>query len=204
METTAPRNCQTKRSTWLSTFTCLFCYGLKFSKGGFVNTLGNLKNLQEAMVELQVNVPTTCPAWLFSLYAANTVLLIASNIFALMVSTCLLPRMSAISEEYNVADLHEVPTFSPHDRLKGLVSLSAGLAHVFGLFLFLIELILLNWVKFWDFSIPAATAGSITMVPFMILFAISLMHLKKLLAEHKCSFRESKIKEVQTTFKNYL
>jgi hypothetical protein len=88
------------------------------------------------MVELQVNVPTTCPGWLFSIYAANTVLLIATNIFALMVSTCLLPRMSAVSEEYDVNNLKSVPTFSPHDRLQGLISLSAGLAHVFGLSVF--------------------------------------------------------------------
>jgi calcium release-activated calcium channel protein 1 len=156
------------------------------------------------MVELQVNVPTTCPAWLFSIYAANTVLLIATNIFALMVSTCLLPRMSAVSEEYNVSNLKSVPTFSPHDRLQGLISLSAGLAHVFGLFLFLFELMLLSWVKFWDFSIPAAAAGSLTMVPFIILIVFVLLHLKKVLAEHTCGSRFSQIKEVQTTFKNFI
>lgn len=156
------------------------------------------------MVELQVNVPTTCPAWLFSIYAANTVLLIATNIFALMVSTCLLPQMSAVSEEYDVSNLKSVPSFSPHDRLKGLVSLSAGLAHVFGLFLFLFELMLLSWVKFWDFSIPAAAAGSLTMVPFIILIVFVLIHLKKVLAEHTCGSRFSRIEEVQTTFKNFI
>ncbi|XP_059490169.1 calcium release-activated calcium channel protein 1-like [Neocloeon triangulifer] len=147
----------------------------------------------EAMAELQVSVPSGAPGWLFSLYAVNTVLLIALNIFALMVSTCLLPRMSAISEEYDIKNLRVVPNFSPHDRLHNLVSLSAGLAHVFGLFLFLLEIILLNWVKFWDFSLPAAFAGSVTMVPFLVLFTLAVFHFRRTLAKHRaqntCSTR---------------
>jgi len=51
-----------------------------------------------AMVELQINDPTSVPEWLFVLFAVCTTVLVAVHIFALMISTYLLPNIDAISK----------------------------------------------------------------------------------------------------------
>ena len=57
-----------------------------------------LRLFQVAMVELQINEPTQVPEWLFVLFAVCTTVLVAVHIFALMISTYLLPNIDAISK----------------------------------------------------------------------------------------------------------
>ncbi|XP_018056149.1 PREDICTED: calcium release-activated calcium channel protein 1-like isoform X4 [Atta colombica] len=49
-----------------------------------------------AMVELQINEPTAVPEWLFVMFAVCTTFLVSVHIFALMISTYLLPNIEAI------------------------------------------------------------------------------------------------------------
>jgi len=65
-----------------------------------------------------------------------------------------------------------VPDFSPHKKFSGFIKTSHRISHIFGLFVFLIEVPLVAWVKFWDVSMNAAIASSVTMIPFLIGFVI--------------------------------
>lgn len=154
------------------------------------------------MTELQVDIDTTCPVWLFTLFAVNTVTLIAVHIFSLVISTCLLPSMEAVAKEYEAPGpgatrVRQVPDFSPHDRLRTFVNLSVMLSNVVGLFLFLFEVALLAWVKFWDHARSACWAGSLVMAPALVLFLAFCWHFHKVLGDVAYQSRDQEIRDMQ-------
>ncbi|XP_059481387.1 calcium release-activated calcium channel protein 1-like [Neocloeon triangulifer] len=154
------------------------------------------------MQELQLDMDTTVPVWLFTLFAVNTVTLIAVHIFSLVISTCLLPSMEAVAQEYEpplpgAAKVCPVPDFSPHNRLRKFVNLSVALSNVLGLFLFLFEVALLAWVKFWDHSKAACWAGSLIMAPVLVLFLAFCWHFNRVLGECAYGKRDQEIREMQ-------
>ncbi|KRT85098.1 hypothetical protein AMK59_2373, partial [Oryctes borbonicus] len=95
-----------------------------------------------AMVELQINEPTHVPEWLFVLFAVCTTVLVAVHIFALMISTYILPNIDAISK----LDVCELVSESPHERMRGFIELAWAFSTILGLFLFLVEVAILCWV----------------------------------------------------------
>jgi calcium release-activated calcium channel protein 1 len=154
------------------------------------------------MTELQVDIDTTCPVWLFTLFAVNTVTLIAVHIFSLVISTCLLPSMEAVAKEYEAPcsgalRVRQVPDFSPHDRLRTFVNLSVTLSNVLGLFLFLFEVALLAWVKFWDHARSACWAGSLVMAPALVLFLAFCWHFHQVLGDVAYQSRDQEIRDMQ-------
>lgn len=119
--------------------------------------------------------PSHVPSWLMTLLSVNTVLMILMHSFAFMISTCLMPYMHATSKEYHAPDecnghLEMVPNFSPHLRFGGFIRISHQISHVTGLFVFLVEIVLIAWVKFWDVSMKACIASTVIMLPFMVAF----------------------------------
>ncbi|CAB3363028.1 Hypothetical predicted protein [Cloeon dipterum] len=155
------------------------------------------------MTELQVDIDTDIPIWLFTLFAVNTVTLVAVHIFSLVISTCLMPSMQAVTEEYEpplpgVDKICSVPDFSPHNRLRKFVNLSVTLSNVVGLFLFLFEVVLLAWVKFWDHARSACWAGSMVMAPALVLFLVFCWHFNRVLGECAYQVRDKEIREMQT------
>lgn len=87
------------------------------------------------MVELQINKPTAVPEWLFVMFAVCTTVLVSVHIFALMISTYLLPNIDAVSKLH----VSSLVTESPHDRMKGFIELAWAFSTILGLFLFLVE-----------------------------------------------------------------
>lgn len=87
------------------------------------------------MVELQINKPTAVPEWLFVLFAICTTILVSVHIFALMISTYLLPNIDAVSKLH----VSSLVTESPHDRMKSFIELAWAFSTILGLFLFLVE-----------------------------------------------------------------
>lgn len=81
-----------------------------------------------AMVELQINEPTTVPEWLFVLFAVCTTVLVSVHIFALMISTYILPNIDAISK----LDVCELVSESPHERMRGFIELAWAFSTVLG------------------------------------------------------------------------
>ncbi|GLV36834.1 orai [Carabus blaptoides fortunei] len=135
-----------------------------------------------AMVELQINEPTTVPEWLFVLFAVCTTVLVSVHIFALMISTYILPNIDAISK----LEVCELVTESPHERMRGFIELAWAFSTVLGLFLFLVEIAILCWVKFWDYSFPAAIAATVIVIPVLILFVAFAVHFYHSLVVYKC------------------
>lgn len=149
--------------------------------------------LQVAMVELQINEPTMVPEWLFIMFAVCTTVLVAVHIFALMISTYLLPNVDAISKLQSTKLIQE----SPHERMRGFVELAWAFSTVLGLFLFLVEVAILCWVKFWDHSFRAAMAATIIVIPVLVIFVFFVFHFYRNLVVYKCESTVSDIKELE-------
>lgn len=145
------------------------------------------------MVELQINEPTNVPEWLFIMFAVCTTVLVSVHIFALMISTYLLPNVDAVSKLNVTRHLED----APHERMRGFVELAWAFSTILGLFLFLVEVAILCWVKFWDYSFRAAMAATIIVIPVLIIFVIFVVHFYHSLVVHKCKATLTDMKELE-------
>merc|ERR1711934_451913 len=101
-----------------------------------------------AMVEIQID--KEIPQSLLIAFAVCTVLLIAVHMLALMISTCILPHTEAVSN-LHMQTPHTVHE-SPHIKMSIIVELAWAFSTVLGILLFLIEICILCWVKFYNFE----------------------------------------------------
>ncbi|XP_022125752.1 uncharacterized protein LOC111000550 isoform X1 [Pieris rapae] len=149
-----------------------------------------------AMVELQINEPTNVPEWLFVMFAVCTTVLVAVHIFALMISTYLLPNIDAVSKMEPGCPSRALRE-SPHERMRGFIELAWAFSTVLGLFLFLVEIAILCWVKFWDYSFAAATAATVIVIPVLIVFVAFAIHFYHSLVVQKCETSVQDIKQLE-------
>ncbi|CAG9767872.1 unnamed protein product [Ceutorhynchus assimilis] len=146
-----------------------------------------------AMVELQINSPTNVPEWLFVMFAVCTTVLVAVHIFALMISTYILPNIESIAK----LEICELITESPHERMRGFIELAWAFSTILGLFLFMLEVAILCWVKFWDYSFTAAVAATIIVVPVLITFVLFAAHFYHSLVVDKCNSSISDMEKLE-------
>uniref|UniRef100_A0AAR5Q7E8 Calcium release-activated calcium channel protein 1 n=2 Tax=Dendroctonus ponderosae TaxID=77166 RepID=A0AAR5Q7E8_DENPD len=146
-----------------------------------------------AMVELQINTPTNVPEWLFVMFAVCTTVLVAVHIFALMISTYILPNIESIAK----LEICELITESPHERMRGFIELAWAFSTILGLFLFMLEVAILCWVKFWDYSFTAAVAATIIVVPVLITFVLFAAHFYHSLVVDKCNSSISDMRKLE-------
>ncbi|XP_020378943.1 calcium release-activated calcium channel protein 1-like [Chiloscyllium plagiosum] len=151
-----------------------------------------------AMVEVQLETNRDIyPQGLLIAFSACTTVLVAVHLFALMISTCILPHIEAVSNVHNLNSVHE----SPHERMHRHIELAWAFSTVIGTLLFLAEVVLLCWVKFLPLNHPvvkneqnnasitsgqaAAITSTTIMVPFGIIFIIFAVHFYRSLVSHK-------------------
>jgi len=147
-----------------------------------------------AMVEIQIdeNIPTG----LLLAFAVCTVLLIAVHMLALMISTCILPHTEAVSN-LHVQTPHTVHE-SPHLKMSIIVELAWAFSTVLGILLFLIEICILCWVKFYNFeSHLAAWVATGLIIPIFFVFIAFAAHFYMKLVGHKSEVYEYNIKELE-------
>uniref|UniRef100_A0AAZ3PAZ6 Calcium release-activated calcium channel protein 1 n=2 Tax=Oncorhynchus TaxID=8016 RepID=A0AAZ3PAZ6_ONCTS len=159
-----------------------------------------------AMVEVQLDTSYPYPPGLLIAFSACTTVLVAVHLFALMVSTCILPNIEAVSNVHNLNSVKE----SPHERMHHHIELAWAFSTVIGTLLFLAEVVLLCWVKFLPIrpknhnpnngTISAGVAAAITstsiMVPFGLIFIVFAVHFYRSLVSHKTDRQFQELEEL--------
>ncbi|XP_054852786.1 calcium release-activated calcium channel protein 1 [Eublepharis macularius] len=163
-----------------------------------------------AMVEVQLDAEHDYPQGLLIAFSACTTVLVAVHLFALMVSTCILPNIEAVSNVHNLNSVKE----SPHERMHRHIELAWAFSTVIGTLLFLAEVVLLCWVKFLPLkkkstgkateagnsSITPGEAAAIVstsiMVPFGLVFIVFAVHFYRSLVSHKTDRQFQELNEL--------
>ncbi|XP_031636481.1 calcium release-activated calcium channel protein 1 isoform X3 [Contarinia nasturtii] len=146
-----------------------------------------------AMVEVQINNDTHVPPGMLVAFAICTTLLVAVHMLALMISTCILPNIEAVCNLHSISLVHE----SPHERLHWYIETAWAFSTLLGLILFLIEIAILCWVKFYDLSKEAAWSACIVLLPVLVVFLAFAIHFYRSLMTHKYEVTASGIRELE-------
>lgn len=166
------------------------------------------------MVEVQLEMEYQYPRFLLIAFSVCTTVLVAVHLFALLISTCILPNVEAVSNIHNLNSVSE----SPHERMHYYIEMAWGFSTALGILLFLAEVVLLCWIKFLpvDAGAPrkanctttatplpaghsgreAALASTIIMVPVGIIFVIFTIHFYRTLVRHKTERHCQEIEEL--------
>ncbi|KAJ2952885.1 hypothetical protein O0L34_g7250 [Tuta absoluta] len=145
------------------------------------------------MVEVQLNSPTKVPVAMLIAFTVCTTLLVAVHMLALMISTCILPNIEAVCNLHSISLVYE----SPHERLHWYIEIAWAFSTLIGLILFLVEIAILCWVKFYDLSEQAAWSACVVLIPVMIIFLAFAVHFYMSLARHKYEVTRTGIQELE-------
>lgn len=160
------------------------------------------------MVEAELQPQYTYPRALLIAFSVCTTVLVAVHLFALLISTCILPNVEAVSNIHNLNSVSE----SPHERMHHYIELAWGFSTALGILLFLAEVVLLCWIKFLPVDSPpppkpsttaapnngwqAALASTIIMVPVGVIFLVFTVHFYRSLVRHKTERHHQEIEEL--------
>ncbi|XP_061754961.1 protein orai-2 isoform X2 [Nerophis ophidion] len=158
------------------------------------------------MVEVQLEMDYRYPLVLLIAFSVCTTVLVAVHLFALLISTCILPNVEAVSNIHNLNSVSE----SPHERMHHYIELAWGFSTALGILLFLAEVVLLCWIKFLPVKTTpppaasdtgekgwqAALASTIIMVPVGIIFVVFTIHFYRSLVRHKTERHHQEIEEL--------
>ncbi|MEQ2261572.1 Protein orai-2 [Xenotaenia resolanae] len=175
-----------------------------------------------AMVEVDLDEKYSYPRELLIAFSVCTTVLVAVHLFALLISTCILPNVEAVSNIHNLNSVSE----SPHERMHHYIELAWGFSTALGILLFLAEVVLLCWVKFLPVDAgeakkadastivtpstktkptspsalssgwQAALASTIIMVPVGVIFLLFTIHFYRSLVRHKTERHHQEIEEL--------
>lgn len=84
---------------------------------------------------VEISLDSSIPEGLLIAFSVCTTLVVAVHLLALMISTCILPNIEAVSNIHNVAAVQE----SPHDRMRCYIEMAWISSTGVGILLFLIQ-----------------------------------------------------------------
>lgn len=167
-------------------------------------------------MEVELETQYSYPRVLLIAFSVCTTVLVAVHLFALLISTCILPNVEAVSNIHNLNSVSE----SPHERMHHYIELAWGFSTALGILLFLAEVVLLCWIKFLpvdsrkvkkdccnattgptsaspqDSGWQAALASTIIMVPVGVIFLVFTIHFYRSLVRHKTERHHQEIEEL--------
>lgn len=164
------------------------------------------------MVEVELQTQYNYPRVLLIAFSVCTTVLVAVHLFALLISTCILPNVEAVSNIHNLNSVSE----SPHERMHHYIEMAWGFSTALGILLFLAEVVLLCWIKFLPLGSKkaparpteappqsgansgwqAALASTIIMVPVGVIFLVFTVHFYRSLVRHKTERHHQEIEEL--------
>ncbi|CAG7725492.1 unnamed protein product [Allacma fusca] len=142
-----------------------------------------------ATVELQIR-KCTSPILLTS-FAVTTALLVTTTMLSIMIATCILPHLEAVAKLDSIHLMKE----SPHEALIKYIDLSWVLANTFSILLFIVDVILLCWIKFEDLVVCIAFTS--IMIPVLILLIIFSLIFYRQSVQHQYDDRRRKCDELE-------
>lgn len=147
---------------------------------------------QVVMVEspLSEEVPTP----LLIAFSICTTLVVTVHLLALMISTCILPNMEAISNIHNITAVQE----SPHEKMHWYIEMAWILSTGLGILLFLAQMAILVWVRFNHINKSAAIASTVIIVPAVFIFVAFAVHFYRQLISHKYKRASKGLEELET------
>lgn len=135
-----------------------------------------------AMVALvEISIDENVPSYLLWMFSICTTLLVSVHLLALMISTCILPHIEAVSNVHNVNAIKE----SPHETMEMYIQMAWAFSTGFGIILFLIEITIICWMQFVTKNKGAAIASTAVVAPVVLIFLIFAAHFYRRLISHK-------------------
>ena len=147
------------------------------------------------MVELELE--DDIPEGLLIAFSVMTTILISVHVFALMISVCILPNIDGIANIHQYQQGEQMVKDSPHEKLHTHIEIAWIFSTGLGTLLFLAEIAILCWVKFYLHSKTAAVAASVVLVPVCIVFIWFAIHFYRSLVQHKYERSFQGIEELQ-------
>ena len=97
---------------------------------------------------VEADIPDYVPNGLVVAYSICTTLVVAVHLLALMISTCILPNLEAVSNMHNVNHVNAIKE-SPHKKMHKYIEIAWIFSTGLGILLFLFQMALLAWVRFY-------------------------------------------------------
>lgn len=145
-----------------------------------------------AMVELQLNNESSIPPTILVVFAVITTLLVSVHMLALMISTCILPNIETVCNLDSINFVEE----SPHERLHWYIETAWAFSTLLGLLLFLAEIAIICWLKFYNINTTAAWSACVVLVPILFVFLAFAVHFYRSLVAHKYEISMKELKRM--------
>ena len=152
---------------------------------------------------VEINLDIGIPSWLAILFSFMTTILVSVHVFALMISTCILPNIETVEAMHNSIYVQQemgnktIAADSSHTKFRRYIEVAWIFSTGLGALLFLTEIPILMLVKFYHLSIAAAYVSIGIMVPVCVLFVFFALRFYRKLVEHKQSENALQLEELQ-------
>ena len=127
-------------------------------------------------------------------FSVCTTLVVTGHLLALMISTCILPNIEAVSNVHNVAAIHE----SVHDKMHWYIEMAWIFSTGIGILLFMTQMAMLAWVRYQPIEhTNAAIASTVIIVPAIVVFMAFAIHFYRQLIAHRYERSTAGLEELE-------